>query len=125
VEHITSIQQSSSNNQIDNVDLVGGQSRQSMGGSLSSYGTNIKDEDFIERLEKFSIEDIVEIKISRFLDQVGCIQLENMHELIMSKVEKPLILQILRRVGGNQVQAAKVLGINRNTLRKKIKLYGL
>ena len=125
MEHITSIQQSSSNNQIGNVDLVGGQSRQSMGGSLSSFGTNIKDEDFIERLEKFSIEDIVEIKISRFLDQVGCIQLENMHELIMSKVEKPLILQILRRVGGNQVQAAKVLGINRNTLRKKIKLYGL
>jgi Fis family transcriptional regulator len=43
----------------------------------------------------------------------------------MSKVEKPLLIQILRRVGGNQVQAAKILGINRNTLRKKIKLYGL
>jgi DNA-binding protein Fis len=43
----------------------------------------------------------------------------------MSKVEKPLLVQILRRVGGNQVQAAKILGINRNTLRKKIKQYGL
>jgi Fis family transcriptional regulator len=40
-------------------------------------------------------------------------------------VEKPLLVQILRRVGGNQVQAAKILGINRNTLRKKIKQYGL
>ncbi|NRA64342.1 MAG: hypothetical protein HRU19_07650 [Pseudobacteriovorax sp.] len=43
----------------------------------------------------------------------------------MSKVEKPLLVQILRRVGGNQVQAAKILGINRNTLRKKIKHYGI
>lgn len=83
------------------------------------------DKEFIEQLDKYSIEDIVEIKISRFLDQIGTFQLENMHELIMSKIEKPLITQILHRVGGNQVQAAKILGINRNTLRKKIKMYSI
>jgi Fis family transcriptional regulator len=42
----------------------------------------------------------------------------------MKKVEKPLLGQILRRTGGNQVHASKILGINRNTLRKKMKLYG-
>ena len=125
MEHTTSIQPASSNRQMENGAIEGGQTGQTMHGTSSTYGTTIKDEEFIERLEKFAIEDVVEVKISRFLDQVGCMQLDNMHELIMSKVEKPLILQILRRVGGNQVQAAKVLGINRNTLRKKIKVYGL
>lgn len=85
----------------------------------------IDDLDLIEKLDAYSIEAIVELKISRFLDQIGAFYPENMHDLIMSKVEKPLLIQILRRVGGNQVQASKILGINRNTLRKKIKIYGI
>ncbi len=76
-------------------------------------------------LEKYSIEDVVEFKISRFLDQIGSFFPDDLHDVIMSKVEKPLISQILRRVGGNQVHASKILGINRNTLRKKMKIYGL
>ncbi len=92
---------------------------------VATRGINIDDMDLVKRLDKYSIEDVVELKISRFLDQIGTFYPENLHELIMSKVEKPLLIQILRRVGGNQVQAAKILGINRNTLRKKIKLYGI
>ena len=92
---------------------------------VSKRGIAISDAKLIEDLDRYSIEDVVELKISRFLDQIGTFFPENMHELIMSKVEKPLLVQILRRVGGNQVQAAKILGINRNTLRKKIKLYGI
>lgn len=92
---------------------------------VSSRGINIDDIDLISRLDRYSIEDVVELKVSRFLDQIGTFYPENVHELIMSKLERPLLVQILRRVGGNQVQAAKILGINRNTLRKKIKHYGL
>ena len=88
---------------------------------FAGRGVNIDDIDLITRLDKYSIEDVVELKISRFLDQIGTFYPENVHELIMSKAEKPLLVQILRRVGGNQVQAAKILGINRNTLRKKNK----
>ena len=88
-------------------------------------GMSIDDADLITRLDQYSIEDVVELKISRFFDQIGTFYPNEVYELIMSKVEKPLLVQILRRVGGNQVQAAKILGINRNTLRKKIKQYGL
>lgn len=88
-------------------------------------GVNIDDFDLIKRLDSYSIDDVVELKISRFLDQIGTFYPEDLHSLIMSKVEKPLLVQILRRVGGNQVQAAKILGINRNTLRKKIKQYNI
>ena len=92
---------------------------------LSRRGIHIDDADLASRLDQYSIEDVVELKISRFLDQIGTFYPENVFDLIMSKAEKPLLVQILRRVGGNQVQAAKILGINRNTLRKKIKFYGL
>lgn len=93
--------------------------------NLARRGIHIEDADLITRLDQYSIEDVVELKISRFFDQIGTFYPENVYDLIMSKVEKPLLVQILRRVGGNQVQAAKILGINRNTLRKKIKQYGL
>jgi two-component system nitrogen regulation response regulator GlnG len=45
----------------------------------------------------------------------------NIHEFIIGKVERALIGLILEEEKGNQVRAAKRLGINRNTLRKKMK----
>ena len=85
----------------------------------------IEDNDLALKLDDYALEAIVELKISRFLDQIGTYYPENLHSLIMRKVEKPLINQILRRTGGNQVHAARILGINRNTLRKKMKMFSL
>jgi Fis family transcriptional regulator, factor for inversion stimulation protein len=47
------------------------------------------------------------------------------YTMVMSCVEKPLIEVVLQRVGGNQTVAAELLGMNRNTLRKKIKVHGI
>lgn len=43
-----------------------------------------------------------------------------MYDMVMNCVEKPLIEAVLQHVGGNQTRAAELLGLNRNTLRKKI-----
>jgi two-component system, NtrC family, nitrogen regulation response regulator GlnG len=43
-----------------------------------------------------------------------------LYKRILTEVEKPLILSILDSVNGSQVKAAKILGLSRNTLRKKI-----
>ena len=83
------------------------------------------DTDLASKFDSYSLESIMEMKISRFLEQLGGFYPESLHALIMKKVEKPLIEQILKRTGGNQVQAARILGINRNTLRKKMRLYSL
>jgi two-component system, NtrC family, nitrogen regulation response regulator GlnG len=44
---------------------------------------------------------------------------------VLEQVERPLIRYVLEKTRGNQVRAADVLGINRNTLRKKISELGI
>ena len=48
-----------------------------------------------------------------------------LYELVMREVEAPLLEAALEYVGGNQSKAAQMLGINRGTLRKKLRLHGL
>ncbi len=48
-----------------------------------------------------------------------------MYDMVMDCVEKPLLEMVLEHVGGNQTRAAEMLGINRNTLRKKMQQHGI
>ncbi len=47
------------------------------------------------------------------------------YEMVSRCVEKPLLEVILHHAQGNQTRAAEILGMNRNTLRKKMKSYGI
>lgn len=47
------------------------------------------------------------------------------YEMVVGCVEKPLLEVILHQAEGNQTRAAEMLGINRNTLRKKMQVYGI
>lgn len=47
------------------------------------------------------------------------------YDMVLGCVEKPMLEYILNQVGGNQSKAAEILGLNRNTLRKKMAQYGL
>jgi len=49
----------------------------------------------------------------------------NLYQMLMNEVEVPLLRATLEHTHGNQCRAAEILGINRGTLRKKIKQYGL
>ena len=47
------------------------------------------------------------------------------YDMVLGCIEKPLLEYILHKVGGNQSKAAEMLGLNRNTLRKKMAQYHL
>lgn len=75
--------------------------------------------------ENNSLEEIVRRKLAHFLNKSAECDLANLYPVVVSQVEKPLIELLLRRSSGNQLRTARMLGINRNTLRKKIRELGI
>jgi two-component system nitrogen regulation response regulator GlnG len=67
-----------------------------------------------------SLEEIVRLKLREYFRQAGDVEPSDLYSLIIERIERPLIELTLERTNGNQLQAAAILGINRNTLRKKI-----
>lgn len=76
-------------------------------------------------LEDMSLEDLIRCKLAVFLRKLDGYPVAGVHTDILAKVERPLIDLVMERTGGNQVRAAEILGLNRNTLRRKIDEYGL
>jgi two-component system nitrogen regulation response regulator GlnG len=66
-----------------------------------------------------SWEQLVEGTLDSLAGETG------LYDLVLERLEKPLIEKVLKRCGGNQLRAAEMLGINRNTLHKKMKKLGL
>ena len=67
-----------------------------------------------------SLEEFLDQKMGDFVKGMHNGAAKNLHPMLISAVERPLISSALRETHGNQIQAAELLGLNRNTLRKKI-----
>ena len=67
-----------------------------------------------------SLEEVIERKLMECVRGLRDHSNANLYDLMIGLVEKPLLRAVLRETGGNQVRAAQILGINRNTLRKKL-----
>jgi two-component system nitrogen regulation response regulator GlnG len=70
--------------------------------------------------EEQPLEEAVRQRLAEILAADSGGSASDLYGQLISAVERPLIEQVLERAGGNQVKAAQMLGINRNTLRKKI-----
>ena len=67
-----------------------------------------------------TLEEIIERKLIECVRGLREHASANLYDLMIGLIEKPLLRAVLRETGGNQVRAAQILGINRNTLRKKL-----
>ena len=72
-----------------------------------------------------SLEEIIERKMVECVRGMRGQSSANLHSLMVGLVEKPLLRAVMRETKSNQVRAAQLLGINRNTLRKKLKEHGI
>jgi Fis family transcriptional regulator len=71
-------------------------------------------------MSKKHIEECIRDSLEAYFKDLRGAEPHSMHELIMNTVEKPLLDVVLKHADGNQSRAAEWLGINRNTLRRKL-----
>jgi two-component system nitrogen regulation response regulator GlnG len=71
-------------------------------------------------VDQLSLEEIIRHKLTDYFRRMEGVDVDNLYSLVIERVERPLIELALKRTKGNQIRAAQILGINRNTLRKKI-----
>jgi two-component system nitrogen regulation response regulator GlnG len=76
-------------------------------------------------LEDMAFEEIVRAKLRGFLKQTGAYPVDNLYGEVIARVERPLLALVMEHTGQNQLRAAEILGLNRNTLRKKLATLGL
>ena len=80
---------------------------------------------FVANLQSVSLEKLVKSKLEVLFQQQkeAQVELNGLYNVILEQVERPLLEIALKSYNGNQVKTAQMLGINRNTLKKKIDNY--
>jgi len=68
---------------------------------------------------------LVDAALPTLVREVVATETGKLYRSVLARVERPLLRQALELAGGNQLKAARLLGINRNTLRKRLRLLGL
>jgi Fis family transcriptional regulator, factor for inversion stimulation protein len=72
-----------------------------------------------------TLRDCVEKTLREYLSQLDGAPVTDVYQLVLSEVEAPLMEEVMKYTRDNQTKASTLLGLNRGTLRKKLKQYGL
>jgi len=72
-----------------------------------------------------TIEECILRNLNEYFENLGGARPHALHEMVLQAAERPLLKFAIERTHGNQSAAAELLGINRNTLRKKLTEYRL
>lgn len=78
-----------------------------------------------EILSSCTLEEFLSEKLKKYIKDMTRLERSNLYDTVMGEVEKALIKIVFDATEGNQLRAAKALGISRNTLREKLKQYRL
>ena len=70
-----------------------------------------------------SLSQCVSRSMRRYFKDLNGEEPANLYDMVMAEIERPLLEVVMHQAESNQTRAAKMLGINRNTLRKKLKQY--
>ena len=72
-----------------------------------------------------NLQDKIETLLDKYFNDLDGEKPNDIYDMVLHSVEKPLLIYIMNYAQGNQTRAAKILGLNRNTLRKKLEFYNL
>lgn len=71
------------------------------------------------------ISDCVRRSLNRYFRDLDGEAPHAVYDMVLTSIEKPMLEVVMKHAAGNQTVAAEMLGINRNTLRKKLTEYDL
>ena len=71
-------------------------------------------------MSKKKIEECIRDSLEQYFKDLRGTEPHSMHQMIVDVVEKPMLEVVMKHAEGNQSKAAEWLGINRNTLRRKL-----
>lgn len=83
------------------------------------------DVDSISKDDSGVLRDCVRSVLTNYFTDLEGHSVDDLYQLVLAEVEAPLLETVLSHTKGNQSKAAQLLGINRGTLRKKLKQYNL
>lgn len=72
-----------------------------------------------------TLADAVQEAVDRYISTMDDQPVTDLYELVLSEIEAPLLDYVLKHTDNNQSKTAVILGLNRGTLRKKLKKYGM
>ncbi|MRI32145.1 DNA-binding transcriptional regulator Fis [Endozoicomonas sp. OPT23] len=75
--------------------------------------------------ESQTLRDSVERAMNNYFSHLDGQDVTDVYQMVLSEVEAPLLETVMTYVKGNQTKASVLLGLNRGTLRKKLKMYDL
>ena len=76
-------------------------------------------------MAKTTVSDTVRRSVKRYFNDLDGQNPTGLYAMVLAEMEKPLLQVVMKKADGNQTVASAMLGINRNTLRKKLKQYEL
>lgn len=80
---------------------------------------------FEDKMIKKSLRELIKNALKYYLSNLNDKNVNNLYELVLSELERPLLDMVMQYTRGNQTRAALMMGINRSTLRKKLKKYSI
>jgi Fis family transcriptional regulator len=98
-----------------------------MGESLATGEMELEEPEmeFGARVRSSSLRDSVSTAVKDYLTQLDGQLGTEVYQMVLAEVEAPLLEEIMAYTRNNQTKASHMLGLNRGTLRKKLKQYGL
>ena len=91
----------------------------------TNANANNNGQNFNQAAQQQSLRACVEQAMENYFKHLDGQSVSDVYEMVMAEVEAPMLEIVLKYTRHNQTRAAQVLGLNRGTLRKKLKQYGL
>ena len=91
----------------------------------NTTATFSKAEGLQNSVQQPTLRDNVQASLSNYFKQLDGQPVTDVYQMVLSEVEAPLLETVMAYTKDNQTKASELLGLNRGTLRKKLKQYGL